>query len=435
MVNHLNQVTAEASTTGRYLVLFREDAVAEGMQMLSDLANVTTSSTEFSPTSGTVLLGTLGVAVIDTDSEQFRTLRLAAEEEGPILAIEPERVVYALEDPYPRMMQVARSRTTLDLAPEYLAGYRDAVNQLADHLLLLNNQGQLITSAIDESLTTWGLQATKVVASRSNGNGIKVAVLDTGFDFDHPDFTGRNIISKSFIFGQEAQDGNGHGTHCIGTACGSRQPSTLPRYGIASQAEIHVGKVLSNEGSGSDGGILQGIEWAIANGCDIISMSLGAPTQPGQPFSRVYEAVAKRALNRGTLIVVAAGNDSNRDIGITNPVSHPANCPSMMAVAALNSQLQVAPFSNGGLNLNGGQIDVAGPGVAVYSSWLLPTQYRTISGTSMATPHVAGIAALHAEASGLRGRPLWNLLVCAARRLPISGEDVGSGLVQAPVEA
>lgn len=437
MVGYLNHITPETATTGRYLVLFREDAVAEGLQMLNDLANVTISSTELSPTSHTVLLTTLGVAVIDVEPEQLRSLSLTAEGDSSILAIEPERVVYALEEPNLSMTTVARSQTPLNLAPEYLSGYRDAVNQLVDRLLPPNHQLQLqlIPNAIDESVVTWGLQATKVAASCANGSGIKVAVLDTGFDFNHPDFIGRTIISKSFILEQEVQDGHGHGTHCIGTACGTRQPSTLPRYGIASRAEIYVGKVLSNEGSGNDAGILQGIEWAVANGCHIISMSLGARTQMGQSYSRIYEAVAQRALNRGTLIVAAAGNDSRRDTGVTNSVSHPANCPSIMAVAALDSQLQIAYFSNRGLNPEGGQIDIAGPGVAVRSSWLSPTQYRTISGTSMATPHVAGIAALHAQVSGLSGQALWNQLVRTARRLPIAAEDVGAGIVQTPVDA
>ena len=190
--------------------------------------------------------------------------------------------------------------------------------------------------------------------------------------------------------------------------------------------------MLSNQGSGADGGILQGIEWALVNGCHIISMSLGARTQVGTPYSPVYEAVAQRALRRGTLIIAAAGNDSNRTSGIITPVARPANCPSIMAVAALNSQLRIANFSNRGINPEGGQVDIAAPGVEVYSSWLMPTQYRTISGTSMATPHVAGIAALDAEATGLRGQQLWNHLMQTARRLPLTSEDVGTGLVQAP---
>jgi subtilisin family serine protease len=427
MVNNINPMVAGSETTGRYLVLFREDAVDAGMQMLSETASINLSREADSP----IVLNTLGVAVVDAAPAQLRSLRVAADESSPILAIEPERVVYALEEPELDRPQLLRSLTSIDVTADYLKGYRDAVNQLVGSLLP-TEQGQLTMKEMDESVATWGLQATKVVNSCYSGQGIKIAVLDTGFDLNHPDFIGRTIQTKSFIPGEEVQDGHGHGTHCIGTALGALKPSQLPRYGVAYNAEIYAGKVLSNQGSGADGGILQGIEWAILNGCQIISMSLGAATKVGTPYSPVYEAVAQRALSRGTLIVAAAGNESRRDMGVINPVGRPANCPSIMAVAALDSQLQIARFSNRGINPDGGQIDIAGPGVAVRSSWPMPMQYRTISGTSMATPHVAGIAALHAEATGLKGQELWNLLVRTAHRLPLASEDVGAGIVQAP---
>lgn len=427
MVNNINPIVAGSETTGRYLVLFREGAVDAGIQMLSESASISFSGGEDSA----IVLDTLGVAVVDAAPAQMRSLRVAGDDSSPILAIEPEMVVYALEEPELGNLNLLRSLSTIEVTPDYLKGYRDAVNQLVGNLLP-SEQGQLNRAAVDESVDTWGLQATKVVNSCYSGQGIKIAVLDTGFDFNHPDFIGRTIQSKSFISGEEVQDGHGHGTHCIGTALGALKPNQLPRYGIAYNAEIYVGKVLSNQGSGADGGILQGIEWAIANGCQVISMSLGSATQAGTPYSRVYEAVAQRALSRGTLIVAAAGNESRRDQGIVRPVGRPANCPSIMAVAALDSQLQIARFSNRGINPDGGQIDIAGPGVAVRSSWPMPTQYRTISGTSMATPHVAGIAALHAQATGLKGQELWNLLIRTARRLPLPSEDVGAGIVQAP---
>ena len=162
-------------------------------------------------------------------------------------------------------------------------------------------------------------------------------------------------------------------------------------------------------------------------------MSLGAATRPGQSFSFIFEIVARRVTRAGTLIVAAAGNESRRESGIVSPVGHPANCPSIMAVGALDSQLRVAPFSNGGINPQGGQVDIAAPGVDVRSSWRMPTGYRTISGTSMATPHVAGLAALHAQANpDSTPREVWSLLTQTARRLPLPSLDVGAGLVQAP---
>jgi subtilisin family serine protease len=139
-------------------------------------------------------------------------------------------------------------------------------------------------------------------------------------------------------------------------------------------------KVLSNQGSGADAGILAGIQWAITNKCPVVSMSLGAPVFPGEGFSQIFEMVAQRALAAGTLIIAAAGNDSARP-GTIRPVGHPANCPSIMAVGALDVQMRVASFSNGGLNQQGGQVDIAGPGVAVRSSWPRPVLHNTISGT------------------------------------------------------
>jgi subtilisin family serine protease len=127
---------------------------------------------------------------------------------------------------------------------------------------------------------------------------VKVAVLDTGLDLGHPDFAGRQITAQSFVQGEQVQDGHGHGTHCIGTACGPRTPGRLPRYGIAYQAQIFAGKVLSNAGSGGDGGILAGIDWAIRNGCAVVSMSLGSPVEPLElvtPVLRTRQITRRRS--------------------------------------------------------------------------------------------------------------------------------------------
>jgi subtilisin len=388
---------AAEGTTGRYLVLL-EDDWTNGTEELNRVAGIrAVDSDEAGATPSLweadgVLMSELGVALVTADDDQVTALARAADEPGPIVLIEPERIVHAI---------VPATSTATDV------------------------------QAVDESVFTWGLQATGAPNSQATGEGIRVAVLDTGFDLGHPDFTDRTVVSSSFVQGEEVQDGHGHGTHCVGTSCGPRELADGPGYGVAYKAEIYAGKVLSNAGSGADGSILSGIDWAITNGCAVVSMSLGAATTPGQAYSRTFERVAKRAMDRGTLIVAAAGNESDRRIGRVNPVGHPANCPSILSVSAVDSGRQMAWFSCGTVD-NVGAVDLTGPGLDVYSSWPTPLRYKRISGTSMATPHVAGIAALIAQATGARGWELWARLAQTARRLALPGTDVGAGLVQAP---
>ena len=439
---------SSGETTGRSLVLFEEGGAEAGMQAVQEAVGVqVTAATgeESAPAEGGgILFESLGVAVVDAPPDQV----LKAAGDAAILAVEPERIVWALEATYASPATNGQGALPLPAAPplpvaqapdaggrsvEYLRGYREAVLHLTDAVAGgAAAAAEAVIAAVDESQATWGLQVSKVVNCCRTGKGIRVAVLDTGFDLQHPDFAGRSVTSQSFVAGQAVQDGHGHGTHCIGSALGAKCPGVRPRYGVAYEAEIFAGKVLSNAGSGSDTGILAGIEWAVQNKCAVISMSLGAATRPGQPFSQVFERVARRAQEQGTLIIAAAGNESQRP-NVINPVGHPANCPSIMAVAAMDVQGAIARFSNRGINPDGGQVDIAGPGVDVHSSWPMPTRYRRISGTSMATPHVAGIAALYAEADpSARGAALGRALTGGAQRLTLPSSDVGAGMVQAP---
>lgn len=285
----------------------------------------------------------------------------------------------------------------------------------------------------DDTERTWGLTATGADQSAFSGAGIKLAVLDTGIDLAHPDYVSRAITHASFVPGESIDDVQGHGTHCAGTAAaGSPQAVNVPRYGVAPNAELFVAKVLNNRGAGRELDIIAGIEWALDNGCDIISMSLGRATGTQEPFDPLYEDIAAEALEAGCLIVAAAGNDSDRRYRYVAPVSSPANAPSIMAVAAIEADGSIAAYSNGGIGI--GRIDVAAPGSGVFSSVPRPQLYRTLSGTSMACPHVAGIAALWAQSDlTLRGQRLWDQLVAVAE--PIAGQsaiDIGKGLVKAP---
>lgn len=382
--------------TGRVLVLFKPGESRQGAEVLRT-ANIQLSATGGAGNGqANRLYSELDVAVITPDRNQSRMISAASAEAGsPILTTAVEtrvevKPIQALQEP--------------------------------------------------EATATWGLEATNVINSSFSGEGIRVAILDTGFDLTHPDFEGRKIIHESFV-DEAVQDGHGHGTHCTGTACGSRNPGNVARYGVAYGADIYIGKVLGNNGSGVDGSIIDGINWAVQQGCHIISMSLGGLVLDGEEYSSIYEEIAGRALTKGTLIIAAAGNHSLRDRrpSIINPVSNPADCPSILAVGAIDKSYAIASFSNGEKSFrNAGKVDIVGPGVNVYSSWPMSRRYNTISGTSMATPHVAGIAALYAQAEKMRGqevrgRDLWNLLIKRAK--PLTGldqRDVGAGLIQAP---
>lgn len=411
-------------TTGRYIITFREDAVTEGLDILSDRAGIMglANAADFPESAldlsqieatGGAVFPTLGVAVVSLEEGALSNITTSVAENSAILAIEPERIFYAIDD---------------GLSADYLEGYRDAANHLYEKGTNAEAAGLGAQKCFaDDIKSTWGLKATKAIDSLLTGNGMKVAVLDTGMDLLHPDFAGRSIVSQSFVPGEEVQDENSHGTHCIGTACGFKDINGR-RYGIAYESTIYVGKVLSNAGSGDGGWILAGMEWAIANGCQVISMSLGNTVPTPSP---AYETIGLRALQNGCLIVAAAGN--HRKTAPPGTVGQPANSPSIMAVAALDSCLKVPDFSCPSGGYPGAKVDIAAPGVKVYSSVPMNKgRYAAFSGTSMATPHIAGLAALYAQSTGKRGSQLWQLLTSHAMALPLPNNRVGSGLLQAP---
>lgn len=415
----------------RFIVTFREGSLKKGMASVNNFMGVKMShmmsSADFDDNainmaevsrSGGVVFNHLGIGVFNADEDQARKLMAGMAENQNIIAIEPEETRYALGD---------------DVPEEYLRGFRDASDALYEYSRKYGCEKQmslLSESYKDTDALTWGLQATLAAKSKFSGKGIQLAVLDTGLDGKHPDFTGRNITGKNFIGGTTTQDGHGHGTHCVGTSCGSKISTEGPRYGVAYDAEIFVGKVLSDEGSGQDTGILAGIEWAVANKCPIISMSLGSESET---TTTAYESVGQRALDAGSLIVAAAGNNANRSSSYYGFVGCPANSKSVLSVGALDSRLGMGDFSSRDTILAAGTaVDIAAPGVDIYSSWPMRDKYNTISGTSMAAPHVAGIAALWAESTGARGASLWQILIANAKTLSHPFADVGRGLVQAP---
>ena len=435
----------ESLETGRYLVTFKETAADEGIQEFSTLGLRVADARDFEGQAVTVenvadadavVFPEIGVALVGADAAQERSMSANAEiaSDSPIEAIEPEYFVFAQEAPgdilRAAVARAARTggatteplirngftRTVPPDTAEYLRGFARAAQAIAGDLTEID-QTEFETE--EEALVlgaTWGLIRCKVPPSVRSGVGIRVAVLDTGMDLGHPDFAGRSFVTSTFV-GQPVQDLHSHGTHCIGTAAGPKAPAgTTPRYGIAYRAPIFVGKVLSNSGSGTTASVLAGMNWAIANRCVVISMSLGSQA----PVQAAYTAAGNAALARGCLIVAASGNASSN-------TGAPANSPSIMSVASLDPTLAPSSFSNFG------KVEIAAPGRDVFSSVPRPTRYGTKSGTSMATPHVAGCAALWAETSTtLRGIALWRKLLATARRLPFPATRVGAGLVQAP---
>ena len=415
--------------TGRFIVTFKDGAVEEGLQSFGAQGMRVADARDFDNQAATlenvgdadaVVFPEIGAALLGGNAAQERQMSIHAEiaADSPIESIDPEYFVFTAQQNAILGQYLSGTTATFEGGPtnDYLRGFLRAAEAIARDLQE-NQQSQIEDEEQAQVLgATWGLRACKVPPSLRSGAGIKVAVLDTGMDLGHPDFAGRPVVSQTFV-GQPVQDLFGHGTHCIGTACGPKAPAGLiPRYGIGYRASIFVGKVLSNSGSGSSASVLAGMNWAIANRCQVISMSLGSQS-PVQP---AYTAAGQAALNNGCLIVAAAGNAASS-------TGAPANSPTIMSVASLDSNLAPSSFSNFG------KIEIAAPGRDVFSSWPRPTRYKTISGTSMATPHVAGCAALWAETSpNLRGIALWRKLQATAKHLPFPASKVGAGLVQAP---
>lgn len=411
MLLEANERGDESFETGRFLVTYAQEATDDSKSALESLGLRTADARDFADQAVNIsdvgdadalVLPEIGVALVSAPDFAERSVGLAEDSSNPVESVDPEYFMFAD-----------------GITPDYMRGFRRAVEAIAKDAGVAPGYPDQEEEEFEAEVlgATWGLHACKVPPSSKSGAGIRVAILDTGMALNHPDFAGRQFLTNTFV-GQPVQDLNGHGTHCTGTACGPlAPPGTTPRYGIGYKvAPIVIGKVLTNSGSGSMASVLAGMNWAIANNCTVISMSLGAQIGP-QP---AYTAAGQAALNKKLLIIAAAGNAGGQ-------TGAPANSPTIMSVAALQQNLVPAPFSNFG------KIEIAAPGVNIFSSWPLPQRYKSLNGTSMAAPHVAGCAALWAQSSAaLRGQALWNKLQATAKPLPFPVSKVGKGLVQSP---
>jgi subtilisin family serine protease len=185
---------------------------------------------------------------------------------------------------------------------------------------------------------TWGLNATRAARSSSLGDGIRVAVLDSGLEFGRRPFPA-TLVSENFVVpNTPALDDYGHGTHVAGTICGPRiRQQEEIGYGVAPNCLLLVGKILDASGECGEGQMLEAIRWALRQKADIISLSVGSTAFADSRYSAIFEQVAQVALGQNSLIIAAAGTSR---IGTPLPVFSPANCPSIMAVGAIDHRSQ-----------------------------------------------------------------------------------------------
>ncbi len=268
----------------------------------------------------------------------------------------------------------------------------------------------------------WGVDRidAELVHPYNKGTGVKVAIIDTGIDYTHSDLDGNYKGGYNFVSGNaDPKDDNGHGTHVAGTVAAENNGFGV--IGVAPEASLYAVKVLDSTGSGTFSNVIAGIDWSVNNGMQVISMSLGA-----NEGSISLKNAVDNAYSSGVVVVAAAGNDGN-SAGTTDTVDYPARYDSVIAVAATDSSNTRASFSS-----TGPAVEVSAPGVSVYST--IPGGYGYKSGTSMATPHVTGTAALIiASNPNLTNVEVRQILRNTSTDLGDPGNDIkyGYGLINA----
>jgi len=383
----------------------------------------------------------LRAPIIDPTRDPFR-IPFQPQFEAAVAVAPPKLEVRVEELTFKDVVTVSRDRGVAALAP------------VMPTKLITPLAGTAATNA------AWGVSAVGADRSAFDGRGVIVSVLDTGIDSTHPAFAGVELLQKDFS-GDGDGDRQGHGTHCAGTIFGRDVDGK--RIGIARGVnKALIGKVLGNNGGGSSDALFSGMQWALDNGAKVISMSLGfdfpgmveEQVRRGMPAIvatsmaleayranlRMFDAVmtlarARIAIDGGAVVVAASGNESNRpefEVG----VSLPAAADGVVSVGALeqrSGKLGVARFSN---TLPA----IAGPGVDVLSA-KAGGGLVSFSGTSMATPHVAAVAALWWQALAGQGVPLnaenvvAKLRASARTDVLVATEDIadrGMGLATAP---
>ncbi len=232
----------------------------------------------------------------------------------------------------------------------------------------------------------WGVGFVRAPGAwaRSRGQGVKVAVVDTGVDLRHPDLQGRLAGGYNALRpGRDPADDNGHGTHVAGTAAASDDAGGV--VGVAPEAHLYAVKVLDAFGSGMLSDLVDGLHWCLGEGIQVVNMSLGS-----EHTNATFAEAIRRAHEGGLLLVAAAGNSGPGQ----DTVQYPARYPETVSVSAINAGGSMPDFAS-----RGPRVDILAPGQDVLSDWP-GGGLRTLSGTSMAAPHVSGAAALLLAAKG-----------------------------------
>ncbi|WP_069169972.1 S8 family peptidase [Streptomyces griseus] len=311
---------------------------------------------------------------------------------------------------------VRRTLSALDADAVTSAGVTDSTGSLWDALTRRKGDGSAATTTgvariwldgvrkatLDRS--TGRIGAPAAWARSFDGKGVKIAVVDTGIDATHPDLTGRVVAERNFSASPDARDRVGHGTHVASVAAGAGTKDTRFR-GVAPGAELINAKVLDDHGSGDDSSVLAGVDWAVAQGADVINMSLGGPDTLGT--DPLEAQVDKVSAEKGVLFAIAAGNSGPG----RGTVASPGSADAALTVGAVDDDDRMADFSGVGPRTGDGAVkpDMTAPGVDITAAAAAgtgaqnPPGYVSLSGTSMATPHVAGAAAILKQKN-----PTWN---------------------------
>lgn len=290
-----------------------------------------------------------------------------------------------------------------------------------------------VEANLEQSIPQIG--ANTVWESGFTGKGVKVAVLDSGIDPNHPDLSGQIEEAKSFVPGETVDDKHGHGTHVASTVLGTGTASEGKNKGVAPEARLLVGKVLNDGGSGLDSWIIDGMEWASDN-AKIVSMSLGS-SEPSDGTDPMAQAVNRLSEDKGTLFVIAAGN-----AGYEGAIGSPGAADAALTIGAVDKSDKIAYFTSKGPRYGDKAIkpDLSAPGVGIVAARSALSSgtgsYRSMNGTSMATPHVAGAAALLLQKNpDWTGTQLKEALMSTSKKLNYSPYHIGTGRLDVPAAA